>query len=299
MEWLNYHHLLYFWVVAREGSIVRASEQLRLAQPTISGQLRALEEALGDKLFQRAGRHLVLTEMGRVVFRYADEIFTLGRELLGTVQGHPTDRPLRVTVGVTDVVPKMVTYLLLEPVLQLTPPVHLVCREGKLEHLLAELSLYNLDVVLSDTPLTPVVKVRAFNHLLGECGVTFCGTAPLAAAYRDGFPRSLDAAPMLLPTDNTTLRRSLDHWFETEALRPRVVGEFEDFALLKVFGQQGLGLFAVPSIIEATVQHQYGVEVIGRVAAIRERFYAITLNRKLRHPAVVALSEAARHTLFQ
>jgi LysR family transcriptional activator of nhaA len=299
MEWLNYHHLLYFWVVAREGSIVRASEQLRLAQPTISGQLRALEEAFGDKLFQREGRHLVLTEMGRTVFRYADEIFSLGRELIGTVQGHPTDRPLRVMVGVTDVVPKMVTYRLLEPVLQLTPPVHLVCREGKLEQLLAELSLYNLDVVLSDAPLTPVVKVRAFNHLLGECGVTFCGTAPLAAAHRDGFPHSLDAAPMLLPTDNTTLRRSLDHWFETAHLRPRVVGEFEDFALLKVFGQQGLGLFAVPSIIEATVQHQYGVEVIGRVAAIRERFYAITLNRKLRHPAVVALSDAARHTLFQ
>lgn len=299
MEWLNYHHLLYFWVVAREGSIVRASEQLRLAQPTISGQLHVLEEALGDKLFQREGRHLVLTEMGRVVFRYADEIFTLGRELMGTVQGRPTDRPLRVIVGVTDVVPKMVTYRLLEPVLQLMPPVHLVCREGKLEQLLAELSLYNLDVVLSDAPLTPVVKVRAFNHLLGECGITFCGTASLAAIHRDGFPRSLDAAPMLLPTDNTTLRRSLDHWFETAELWPRVVGEFEDFALLKVFGQQGLGLFAVPSIIEATVQHQYGVEVIGRVAAIRERFYAITLNRKLRHPAVVALSEAARHTLFQ
>jgi LysR family transcriptional activator of nhaA len=299
MEWLNYHHLLYFWVVAREGSIVRASAQLRLAQPTISGQLRALEEALGDKLFQRQGRHLVLTEVGRVVFRYADEIFTLGRELMGTVQGRPTDRPLRVIVGVTDVVPKMVTYRLLEPVLQLTPPVQLVCREGKLDQLLAELSLYNLDVVLSDAPLTPIVKVRAFNHLLGECGVSFCGTAALAAAHRDGFPRSLDAAPVLLPTDNTTLRRSLDHWFETEELRPRVVGEFEDFALLKVFGQQGLGLFAVPSIIEATVQHQYGVEVLGRVGAIRERFYAITLNRKLRHPAVVALSEAARHALFQ
>jgi LysR family transcriptional activator of nhaA len=237
--------------------------------------------------------------MGRVVFRYADEIFTLGRELVGTIQGRPVDRPPRVIVGVTDVVPKMVTYHLLEPMLQLTPPVQLVCREGKLEQLLAELSLYNLDVVLSDAPLTPVVKVRAFNHLLGECGISFCGTAPLAAAHRDGFPQTLDAAPMLLPTDNTTLRRSLDHWFETEGVRPRVLGEFEDFALLEVFGQQGLGLFAIPSIIEATVQRQYGVEVIGRIEAIRERFYAITLHRKLRHPAVVALSEAARHVLFQ
>ena len=299
MEWLNYHHLLYFWVVAREGSIVRASKQLRLAQPTISGQIRALEESFGEKLFTRAGRNLALTDMGRVVFRYADEIFTLGRELVDTVHGRPTDRPLRVMVGVTDAVPKRVAYRLLEPIQSLTKPVHLVCHEGKLEALLTDLAMYNLDVVLSDVPLSPVMKVRAFNHLLGECGISFCGTPPLAAEYGSGFPRSLDAAPMLLPTENTTLRRSLDHWFASEGIRPRVVGEFEDSALLKVFGQQGVGIFAIPSIIELEIQRQYGVALLGRVATIRERFYAITLNRKLRHPAIVAMSEAARQALFQ
>jgi LysR family transcriptional activator of nhaA len=298
MEWLNYHHLLYFWVVAREGSIVRASAQLHLAQPTISSQLRALEEALGEKLFARAGRHLVLTDMGRVVFRYAEEIFTLGRELVDTVRGRPTGRPLRVLIGVTDVLPKMVVYRLLAPLLCLTTPVQIVCREGKLEGLLTDLGMYSLDVVLSDAPLTPAIPIRAFNHLLGECGVTFCGTAPLARTYWEGFPHSLAAAPLLLPTLNTTLRRALDHWFETEGLRPRVVGEFEDSALLKAFGEQGLGLFVIPSLIESEVQQKYSVEVLGRVESIRERFYAITLNRKLRHPAIVAMSEAARHAVF-
>lgn len=298
MEWLNYHHLLYFWVVAREGSIVQASEQLRLAQSTISEQIRALEASLGEKLFTRVGRNLTLTEMGHTVFRYADEIFSLGRELMDTVQGRPTDRPLRLMVGITDVVPKRVAYRLLEPALRLTQPVQIVCREGKLEHLLTELATYTLDVVLSDAPLGPLVKVRAFNHLLGECGVTFCGTASLIANRQETFPHSLDNAPLLLPTDNTTLRHTLDHWFETEGIRPRVIAEFEDSALLKVFGQQGMGLFAVPTIIETEVQQQYGVDILGHVSAIRERFYAITVNRRLRHPAVMAMSETAQQVLF-
>jgi LysR family transcriptional activator of nhaA len=298
MEWLNYHHLLYFWVVAREGSIVQASEQLRLSPSTISEQLRGLEASLGEKLLTRVGRNLALTEMGHVVFRYADEIFTLGRELMDTVQGRPTDRPLRLLVGITDVVPKLVAYRLLEPVLHLAQPVQIICREGKLDHLLAGLATYDLDVVLSDAPLGPMVKVRAFNHLLGECGVTFCGTASLIADHRDDFPRSLDNTPFLLPTDNTTLRRSLDHWFEAEGVRPRTVGEFEDSALLKVFGQQGVGLFAVPTIVETEVQQQYGVDILGRVTAIRERFYAITVNRRLQHPAVVAMSETAQQVLL-
>jgi LysR family transcriptional activator of nhaA len=266
MEWLNYHHLLYFWVVAREGSIVQASEQL----------------------FARIGRHLALTEMGHMVFRYADEIFAIGREFMDTVQGRPTDRPLRVRVGTTDVVPKLLAYRLLEPALHLDQPVKMVCREGKLDHLFAELTTYDLDVVLSDAPLGSTVKVRAFNHLLGECGVTFCGIASLIAAYRDDFPNSLDDAPFLLPTDNTTLRRALDHWFEAEGIRPCVMGKFEDSALLKVFGQQGMGLFAVPTIFETEVQQQYGVD-LGRVESIRERFYALTVNRRLRHPAVVSM----------
>lgn len=298
MEWLNYHHLLYFWVVAKEGSIVRASEQLHLAQPTISGQLRSLEDSLGERLFLRVGRNLELTEVGRLVYQYADEIFSLGRELLDTIHDRPTGRPVRVTIGLTDVLPKLVAYRILEPVMHLAMPVHIVCLEGKLEPLLAELALYNLDVVLSEAPISPGVHVRAFNHLLGECGVAFFGTPSLAAVYRETFPQSLTGAPILMPTMNTMVRRSLSHWLETEGLRPRIVGEFEDSALLKVFGQRGAGLFVAPTIIEAEVRQQYGVEVVGRVDTIRERFYAITVERRIKHPAIVALSDAARQTLF-
>ena len=299
MAWLNYHHLHYFWVVAREGSIARASGQLNLAQPTISGQLHALEEALGEKLFTRVGRNLVLTEVGRVVFRYADEIFTLGRELMDTLQGHPTGRPLRLVVGVTDVLPKLIAYRLLEPALHLATPVHIICREGKLDRLLAELVVYELDVVLSDAPSGTLNRVRAFNHLLGECGVlAFRHNPARRHKYRPGFPASLHGAPFLLPTDNTMIRRALERWFEATDIRPHVVGEFEDSALLSVFGQTSLGIFAAPSVIETEVQQQYGVEIIGRLDEVRESFYAIAVERKLKHPAIVALSEAARQTLF-
>jgi LysR family transcriptional activator of nhaA len=298
MEWLNYHHLLYFWVVAREGSIVRASQELNLAQPTISGQIRVLEEKLGEKLFMRVGRNLALTDTGRMVYRYADEIFTLGRELREALQGRVTDHPMRVTIGITDVLPKLVAYRLLEPALHIAGPVQLTCQEGKLEQLLAELAVYKLDVVLSDAPIGPLVKVRAFNHLLGECSVSFFGAPTLAAAYRQHFPQSLQHAPLLAPTGNTVLRRNLDQWFDEQGLHPIIVGEFEDSALLKVFGQQGLGLFTAPSVIEAEVKRQYNVEVIGRVDAVKERFYAITVNRKLRHPAVIAMSDTAQQNLF-
>jgi LysR family transcriptional activator of nhaA len=298
MEWLNYHHLLYFWVVAREGSIVRASEQLRLAQPTISGQIRALEAELGEKLFTRVGRNLALTEIGQVVYRYADEIFPRGRDLLSTLRGQATEHPLRVVVGVTDILPKRLVYRLLQPALHLATPVRLVCYEWEFEHMLAELAMRRLDVVLSDTPLSPVVKVRAFNHLLGTCSVSFCGTAHLAATYRAGFPKSLDSAPMLLPTGNTSLRLALDHWFGTQGIHPVVVGECEDSALLRVFGQEGIGIFPVPSMIEAEVQ-QLGVEVLGRARAVRQRFYAITTERQLKHPAIVAIARSARQALSQ
>jgi len=299
MEWINYHHLLYFWVVAREGSIVRASQELNLAQPTISGQLRLLEEELGEKLFMRVGRNLALTETGRMVYRYADDIFTIGRELQEALQGRVTHRPMRVMIGITDVLPKLVAYRLLEPALHIEGAVQLTCQEGKLEQLLAELAVYNLDVVLSDAPIGPLVKVRAFNHLLGESGISFFGVPTLATAYRQHFPQSLQQAPLLAPTDNTVLRRNLDQWFEAQNLHPTIVGEFEDSALLNVFGQQGIGLFTAPSIIEAEVERQYNVEVIGRIDAVKERFYAITINRKLRHPAVIAMSDAARQDLFE
>jgi LysR family transcriptional activator of nhaA len=298
MEWLIYHHRLSFWAVAREGGVTKASEQLRLAQPTISGQLKALEEALGEKLFERTGRRLVLTDVGRVVYRYADEIFTLGRELQDTLKGRPTGRPVRFTVGVADAVPKLVAYRLLQPALTLPEPVHVVCREDKPERLLSELGLHSLDLVLSDAPASPGVNVKAYSHLLGETPVAFFGTEALAAAHGKGFPRSLDGAPVLLPTEGSSLRRSLEQWFDAEGLRPRVVGEIEDSALLKVFGQAGTGLFPAPVAIEAEIRVQFGVRVVGRVDAVKARFYALSAERKLKHPAVLAIREAARSELF-
>jgi LysR family transcriptional activator of nhaA len=239
-----------------------------------------------------------LTDVGRVVFRYADEIFSLGRELRDVLKGGSSARPLRLLVGVADVVPKLVAYQLLEPALRLSEPIQIVCREDKPDRLLAELAIHNLDIVLSDAPVEPTLRIRAFSHLLGECGVAFFGAPALASAHRRGFPRSLNGAPFLLPTENTALRHSLDRWFVSKGIRPRIVGEFEDSALLKVFGQTGLGIFPAQSIIETEIRRQYQVQVIGRVASIKERYYAISVERKLKHSAVVAISESARQKLF-
>lgn len=298
MAWLNYHHLLYFWTVAREGSIARATQKLHLTQPTISAQIRALEGSLGEALFTRSGRRLVLTEMGQVVYRYAEEIFTLGRELQDVLANRPTGRPLRLTVGIADQVPKLLAHRLLAPALGMAAPVHLVCREDKPERLFAELTTHALDLVLSDAPVSSDSGVRAFNHALGDTGVAVFGVAALAARYRRGFPRSLDGAPFLLPAEGTSLRRSLDAWFERERVRPAVAGEFSDSALLKVFGMGGAGLFAAPTAIAADVRRQYQVRRLGILDGVRETFYAITIERRLRHPAVIAISEVARNRLF-
>ncbi|MBW2233060.1 MAG: LysR family transcriptional regulator, partial [Deltaproteobacteria bacterium] len=221
MEWLNYHHLLYFWTVARQGSVSKASISLRLAQPTISGQVKTLEEALGEKLFERRGRNLVLTEMGEVVFRYADEIFSLGRELIDTVKNRPTHRPARLKVGLSGIVPKLIAYELLKPALALPEPVELSCIQGETNRLVAALATYSLDVVLTDAPLSPGLSIRAYNHFLGESGVTFFGTKALAEKYRRHFPRSLDEAPILLPMQDTMVRGGLARWFEKLEIRPR------------------------------------------------------------------------------
>jgi LysR family transcriptional activator of nhaA len=298
MEWLNYHHLLYFWTVAREGTIARASEELRLAQPTISGQIRVLEDHLGEKLFQRSGRNLVLTDMGRLVYRYADDIFGLGRELMDTLKDRPTGRPMRFQVGVADEVTKIIAYRLLEPAMRLPQPVHIVCRDGAPERLLTDLATHSLDLVIADTPISPAIKVKAFSHPLGETPVTVFGTAKLAAARRKGFPRSLDGAPFLVPTMGKTLRRTLDHYFEQEGLRPRIVAELDDSALLTTFGQAGAGLFVAPSVLEKEVARQYGVMIVGRLESVRERYFAISVERRLKHPAVVAISEAANEMLM-
>jgi len=298
MERLNYHHLLYFWMVAREGQVARAAARLRLAQPTVSGQVHALEGALGEKLFERAGRGLRLTEMGRVVFRYADEIFALGRELAESVKGQPTGRPLRLKVGVADGLPKLVAYRLIEPALSLPQPVQLVVHEQSTERLLAALALHDLDVVLTDRVAPPGVSVRAFNHLLGDCGATLFAAPRLSVKYRRRFPQALDGAPFLLPGETSTLRRALEQWFERRRIRPRIVGEFDDSTLIKVFGQAGKGIFAAPSIIESSVCKQYGVTVVGRLDKVRERFYAVSAERRLKHPAVIAITESARRELF-
>jgi LysR family transcriptional activator of nhaA len=299
MEWLNYHHLLYFWTAAREGSIARATAELRLAQPTVSGQIRRLEESLGEKLFRREGRRLVLTDVGRLVYGYADEIFGLGRELQDALKGKRAGRPLTLAVGIADVLPKLVAHRLLEPAERAAADVRLVCQEDKPEKLLAALALHELDVVLSDSPAPSSVRVRAFSHLLGECGLVMMATASLAAAHRKGFPGSLDGAPLLLPTENTTLRRSLEQWFLARGIRPRIVGEFEDSALLKVFGQAGRGIFPAPDVVAGEVQRQYQVKPVGPVPDVRERFYALTVQRRLEHPAVIAIIDRARRELFR
>ena len=298
MARLNYHHLMYFWTVAREGTIARACAQLHLTQPTISGQLRSLERAVGAKLFDRVGRNLALTDTGRVVYRYADDIFSLGRELQDTLKGRPPDRPLRLLVGVAETLPKEITYQLLEPALRLREPLQLVCDRGKPDYLLAQLALNALDVILADAPISPSSKVKAFNHLLGETGLSFMSTAALASRYQRGFPHSLNGAPFLLPAENTVLRRSLEQWFDAQGIQPLVRGEFADPGLVKVFGQKGVGIFAVRTSVERETQRQYRVRLVGRVESIRERFYAISLERKLKHPAVVAITAAARDKLL-
>lgn len=298
MAWLNYHHLLYFWTVAHEGSIVRAGAQLHLSQPTISGQLRALEKAIGAKLFNRVGRNLVLSDTGKVVYRYAHEIFSLGRELQDTLKGRPPGRPLRFVVGVNDTLPKAMVYQLLQPALHLPDPLQIVCEQGKPEQLHTRLAINAVDVVLSDAPITSASNIRAFSHLLGECGVSIMGAPKLATAYRRGFPKSLDGAPFLFPAEDSMLRRSLEQWFDAIQVRPKLLGEFADTALLKVFGQNGAGVFAVRSVLERESRRLYGVKVVGRVDSIRERCYAISVERRLKHPAVVAITESARSTLF-
>jgi len=298
MNWLNYHHLLYFWTVAREGAITRACEQLHVSQPTISAQLRKLEASLGHKLFKRSGRNLVLTDTGRIVYRHADEIFSIGRDLLDTLKGRPGASPMRFLVGIADVVPKLMTHRLLASALKLRERVQITCYEGKPGELLTRLAMHELDVVLSDIPSSPESGVRAFNHLLGESTVSIFARADQVRKYRRGFPRSLDQAPVLLPTSNTMVRRALDQWMDAYDIRPVTVGEFEDSALLKVFGQQGAGLFPAPTVISKEIQKQYAVRPVGEIKEVHERFYAISMERRVKHPAVVEIADLARRRLF-
>jgi LysR family transcriptional activator of nhaA len=294
---LNYHHLRYFWIVAREGSISRACARLHVSQPTISGQLRALEELLGGPLFTRSGRNLKLTTLGDTVARHADGIFALGQELAHSINGGPEAHEQRLTVGISDQVPKLVAYRLLKPALEIPGGVQLSCIEDTPKRLFGELAIHGLDVVLSDEPLPPSLGVRAYSHLLGQTGVAFFAAKSLKpAALRRNFPASLATVPLLLPHESAAIRQQISRWLVDQGLAVRIAGEFQDSALLKVFGQAGVGVFPAPATIADTIIAQYGVEEIGRTDSIRESFYAVTVERRISNPAVAALTKAGRRT---
>ncbi len=297
MKWLNYHHLYYFWMVAREGGVARAAEELMVSQPTVSVQLKELQTALGQQLFHRVGRRLQLTDAGRIAFNYANEIFSLGQEMTNALEHQPVGRTLRLSIGILDVIPKVIVRQLLDPAIRLPQPVRLICREDKADRLLADLAARRTDVVLSDAPIGTAVQVEGFNHLLGESSVSFFATNELAARLRKGFPKSLDGQRMLLPTDHTQVRRSLNHWFDSKRIHPTVMGEFDDSALMFWFGQGGMGVFPAPTLMEAALKRDFGVKLVGRTPDVRERFYAISMEAQLKHPAVVAVCEAARKSL--
>ena len=294
MQRINYNHLYYFWLVAREGSVSKAAARLGLAQPTLSGQIRTLESEFGERLFEKAGRGLRLTEMGRVAFRFADEIFSLGEELQDTVNRGAPGRPLRLTIGLADVVTKPMAHRLIRPMLKPPNPVRVVVREDSPEKLLAGLVANELDVLILDSPPGPDTGVRVFSHRLNECGLTLLATAELGRRYRRRFPQSLDGAPFLLPGRTTGLRRGLDQWFESHNIRPFVVGEIDDSALIFEFGKSGSGIFAVPSMVEGDIRRQHDLARVGRVEEVRRELFAVGLQGRFNHPAVAALIARAR-----
>lgn len=295
---LNFKHLRYFWMVAKTGSIARAAEQLHLTPHSISGQLGEFSETLGVELFRRAGRSLELTDTGRRILSYAEEIFTIGDELLEVLRDQTAKKTLPFRVGIADSVSKSVAYQLVAPALRLEEPVRLICREGRLAPLLAELSIHRLDLIIADRPMPTNLNVRGYSHLLGESGLSVFGTGDLVKKLSGGFPASLNNAPFLLPGEDVAIRPKLIEWFETNDLRPQIVGEFDDSALVKSFGQAGAGLFVAPTAIVAHVCEQYKVAEIGRIDSVTEQLYAITTERRLTHPAIVAISTAARQDVF-
>lgn len=294
MEFLNYHHLRYFWVVAKEGGLRKAADKLHVSQPTISAQVAALEGVLEEKLFRRGGRALALTEAGHRVLSYAEEIFSLGQELIDAARQQPTKRSLRVHIGITDSLPKLLSYEIIKPIFKLEQTVQALCREGKAADLLGQLAAYRLDIVLADESAPSSLPIKVFNHLLGECGVTFCAEPKLAATLKRKFPKSLNGAPVLLPASNAALRQSLEKWFQAGEIRPRVVAEFDDAALMKVAAVDGLGFFALPTLVAKEAVARYGFQIIGRTEDCRQQFYAISAERKLTHPAVLAITSQAR-----
>lgn len=299
LDWLNYHHLRYFWTVAHAGGLRQAAERLHVSQPSISSQIHELEDALGEKLFMRKGRANVLTDAGQIVLRYADEIFNLGRELAGAVKQGGSEQILRLHVGVADAVPKLVTHEILKPVFGMGRHVHVVCREGKLSELLAELAAHRLDIVLADEPASSSHEGRVFNHALGSSRVVLCAERKLALRLKRGFPRSLQDEPALLPSERTALRRSLETWFRARKVQPRVVAEFDDAALMKVVAAEGNGFMAIPTMVLDEARARYGLHPIGEVRGCTEHVYAITAERRISHPAVTLVTESAKTLLLE
>jgi LysR family transcriptional activator of nhaA len=298
MEWLNYHHLRYFWTVARKGGVRKAAEELHVSQPSISAQLRLLEESLGQKLFRRSGRNLVLTETGQLVLNYADEIFSAGRELMNAVKQRPGKHPVRVNIGLTDAFPKLIAFQILRAAFRSEAAVHMICREGEIGPLVNHLQAHRLDIVLADEPASSALKAKTFNHKLGRSDVTFCAIPPLAAKLRRNFPKSLDGAPALLPTQNMGMRAALETWFDSKGICPRVVGEFEDSALMEVCSTGGRGFTAVHTVVNRAALKRYGLRAIARVDECGTDFYAITAERRVKHPAAVAITEHAYSSVF-
>lgn len=295
---LNFRQLQYFWTVARTGSIVRASEQLNLTAQTISGQISLLEQSMGTDLFRKVGRQLELTEAGRQALPYAEQIFQLGHELETLLRAQPGQQPLAFRVGVADVVPKSIVYRLLAPTLDQAEPLRISCREDKLERLLADLAIQRLDLVISDSPMPSHLDVKGFSQKLGECGISFFATPELAGRYPGPFPECLHNAPLLIPGPETVVRSRLLRWLGELHITPRIVGEFDDSALMQAFGQSGRGVFIAPSVIAEEVCRQLGVQTIGQTEAVSESFYAISVERKVSHPGVKAITEGARRELF-
>lgn len=299
MAQLNFKHLRYFWMVAKSGSIARASEQLHVTPQSISGQLRELYESLGVDLLRRSGRGLEVTEAGRRVLSYAEEIFSLGDELMSAARDDQSQVTLPFTIGIADSVPKSVTYRVVAPVLKMPEAVRVICREGRLVSLIADLAVHRLDMVIADRPIPAEVRVRAYNHLLGKSDLSVFAAPGLAKSLKGSFPSSLDRAPFLLPGDGVAIRAGVEQWFESVNIRPRIIGEFDDGALMKAFGQGGAGAFVAPSAIADYVCRQYQVEVLGRIESVTEELYAITTERRIRHPAMMVISEAAEKVVFR
>ena len=295
---LNYKHLHYFWVVAHEGSITKASERLHITPQTISGQLSLLESRIGAPVFEKVGRGLRLTDTGRLVLTYADDIFELGNELSDVLRGTAAIGPSEFIVGAASALPKTIVYKILEPALQLPQELSITSREGPIDTMLADLAIHKLDLVLSDTPVTSAVSVKAFNHLLGESSISCFATPDLAKSLKPNFPQSLNNAPVLLPTPQNAVRQLISAWMHQKDIRPAICGQFDDSALMKSFGQVGMGAFFMSSTIEGEVCNNFGVDVVGRLDDVQQKFYAISAERKIKHPAVAAICDSARASLF-